>query len=114
MSRTKDGTAKLAQPNHRRSLERCLCRFRLIEILIEDAEEHKRVGDGEEVGPLSDSLVKSASTALNSKVVSQYSTVLAPLAVDAVLSVVDPAKPEIVDLRDIKIVKKLGETVDGV
>ncbi|KAL6124725.1 hypothetical protein ACLB2K_077236 [Fragaria x ananassa] len=59
-----------------------------------------------------DALVKSASTALNSKVVSQYSTLLAPLAVDAVLSVVDPAKPEIVDLRDIKIVKKLGGTVD--
>ncbi|KAK6153999.1 hypothetical protein DH2020_013638 [Rehmannia glutinosa] len=34
-----------------------------------------------------DSLVKSASTSLNSKVVSQYSTLLAPLAVDAVLSV---------------------------
>ncbi|XP_009587257.1 T-complex protein 1 subunit delta [Nicotiana tabacum] len=59
-----------------------------------------------------DSLVKSASTALNSKVVSQYSTLLAPLAVDSVLSVVDPAKPEVVDLRDIKIVKKLGGTVD--
>uniref|UniRef100_A0A2N9I0C5 T-complex protein 1 subunit delta n=1 Tax=Fagus sylvatica TaxID=28930 RepID=A0A2N9I0C5_FAGSY len=59
-----------------------------------------------------DSLVKSASTSLNSKVVSQYSTLLAPLAVDSVLSVVDPAKPEIVDLRDIKIVKKLGGTVD--
>lgn len=59
-----------------------------------------------------DALVKSASTALNSKVVSQYSTLLAPLAVDSVLSVVDPEKPEIVDLRDIKIVKKLGGTVD--
>ncbi|KAM1938284.1 hypothetical protein FF1_015903 [Malus domestica] len=59
-----------------------------------------------------DSLVKSASTSLNSKVVSQYSTLLAPMAVDAVLSVVDPAKPEIVDLRDIRIVKKLGGTVD--
>ncbi|PQQ15559.1 T-complex protein 1 subunit delta [Prunus yedoensis var. nudiflora] len=59
-----------------------------------------------------DSLVKSASTSLNSKVVSQYSTLLAPLAVDAVLSVVDPAKPEVVDLRDIRIVKKLGGTVD--
>ncbi|CAH8260918.1 unnamed protein product [Arabidopsis lyrata] len=59
-----------------------------------------------------DSLVKSASTSLNSKVVSQYSTLLAPLAVDAVLSVIDPEKPEIVDLRDIKIVKKLGGTVD--
>ncbi|KAF3673805.1 T-complex protein 1 subunit delta [Capsicum annuum] len=59
-----------------------------------------------------DSLVKSASTALNSKVVSQYSTLLAPLAVDSVLSVVDPENPEIVDLRDIRVVKKLGGTVD--
>lgn len=59
-----------------------------------------------------DSLVQSASTALNSKVVSQYSTLLAPLAVDAVLSVVDPAKPDLIDLRDVKIVKKLGGTVD--
>ncbi|KAA8542753.1 hypothetical protein F0562_023905 [Nyssa sinensis] len=59
-----------------------------------------------------DSLIKSASTSLNSKVVSQYSTLLAPLAVDAVLSVVDPAKPDLVDLRDVKIVKKLGGTVD--
>ncbi|CAA2980452.1 T-complex 1 subunit delta [Olea europaea subsp. europaea] len=59
-----------------------------------------------------DSLVKSASTSLNSKVVSQYSSLLAPLAVDAVLSVVDPAKPDLVDLKDIKIVKKLGGTVD--
>lgn len=59
-----------------------------------------------------ESLIKSASTSLNSKVVSQYSTLLAPLAVDSVLSVVDPAKPDLVDLRDIKIVKKLGGTVD--
>ncbi|KAK6127689.1 hypothetical protein DH2020_038563 [Rehmannia glutinosa] len=59
-----------------------------------------------------DSLVKSASTSLNSKVVSQYSTLLAPLAVDAVLSVVDPEKPDLVDLKDIRIVKKLGGTVD--
>ncbi|KAL3838989.1 hypothetical protein ACJIZ3_023580 [Penstemon smallii] len=59
-----------------------------------------------------DSLVKSASTSLNSKVVSQYSTLLAPLAVDAVLTVVDPEKPDLVDLKDIKIVKKLGGTVD--
>ena len=59
-----------------------------------------------------ESLVKSAATSLNSKVVSQYSSLLAPLAVDAVLSVVDPARPDLVDLRDIKIVKKLGGTVD--
>ncbi|KAM0831751.1 hypothetical protein ACQ4PT_065327 [Festuca glaucescens] len=59
-----------------------------------------------------DSLVKSASTALNSKVVSQYSSLLAPLAVNAALSVVDPAHPELLDLRDIRIIKKLGGTVD--
>ncbi|CAA7408503.1 unnamed protein product [Spirodela intermedia] len=59
-----------------------------------------------------ESLVKSAATSLNSKVVSQYSSLLAPLAVDSVLSVVDPARPDLVDLRDIKIVKKLGGTVD--
>ena len=44
--------------------------------------------------------------------VSQYSIFLAPLAVDAVLSVVDSEKSDMVDLRDIKIVKKLGGTVD--
>uniref|UniRef100_A0A0E0JZB3 T-complex protein 1 subunit delta n=1 Tax=Oryza punctata TaxID=4537 RepID=A0A0E0JZB3_ORYPU len=59
-----------------------------------------------------DSLVKSASTALNSKVVSQYSSLLSPLAVDAALSVVDPAHPDLLDLRDIRVVKKLGGTVD--
>ncbi|BAF26968.1 T-complex protein 1 subunit delta [Oryza sativa Japonica Group] len=59
-----------------------------------------------------DALVKSASTALNSKVVSQYSTLLSPLAVDAALAVVDPAHPYLLDLRDIRVVKKLGCTVD--
>ncbi|EAY79196.1 hypothetical protein OsI_34308 [Oryza sativa Indica Group] len=55
-----------------------------------------------------DALVKSASTALNSK----YSTLLSPLAVDAALAVVDPAHPYLLDLRDIRVVKKLGCTVD--
>ncbi|BBN14746.1 T-complex protein 1 subunit delta [Marchantia polymorpha subsp. ruderalis] len=59
-----------------------------------------------------ESLVKSASTSLNSKVVSQYSSLLAPLAVDAVLNVIDPARPNSVDLRDVKVLKKLGGTVD--
>ncbi|KAK9996067.1 hypothetical protein SO802_020753 [Lithocarpus litseifolius] len=67
------------------------------------------------LSPLSsdrESLIKSASTSLKSKVVSQYSNLLTPLAVDSVLSVVDLAKPDIVDLQDIKIMKKLGGTVD--
>lgn len=59
-----------------------------------------------------DSLLKSASTSLNSKVVSQYSSLLAPIAVDAVLNVIDPATATNVDLQDIKIVKKLGGTID--
>jgi T-complex protein 1 subunit delta len=57
-------------------------------------------------------LIKCATTSLNSKVVSQYSSLLAPIAVDAVLSVVDPARPQNVDLKDIRIVAKQGGTID--
>ncbi|XP_076321776.1 chaperonin containing TCP1 subunit 4 [Tachypleus tridentatus] len=59
-----------------------------------------------------ESLLKSASTSLNSKVVSQHSSQLAPLAVNAVMKVIDPTKDTNVDLRDIKIIKKLGGTLD--
>ena len=59
-----------------------------------------------------DALIRAASTSLNSKVVSQYSSLLAPIAVDCVLRVLDPARPSSVDLRDVKIVKRLGGTVD--
>ncbi|EPQ30422.1 uncharacterized protein PFL1_01948 [Pseudozyma flocculosa PF-1] len=80
-----------------------------------------------------ESLLRAASTSLNSKIVSQYSSVLAPIAVDAVTrllnnsaskSVADPAAStapvsgsgrkdvESVDLRDIRIVKKVGGTID--
>jgi len=59
-----------------------------------------------------EALLKSAITSLNSKVVSQYSNVLAPIAVDAVLHVIDPQKDTNVDLRNIKIVKKVGGTID--
>eukprot|EP00474_Spongospora_subterranea_P008734 CRZ09192.1 hypothetical protein [Spongospora subterranea] len=58
------------------------------------------------------SLVQAATTSLNSKVVSAHSTRLAPLAVEAVFSVIDPATASNVDLRDIKVVQKLGGTVD--
>lgn len=58
------------------------------------------------------SLLKSASTSLNSKVVSQHSSLLSPIAVDAVLKVIDPTVAINVDLRDIKLIKKLGGTVD--
>jgi len=59
-----------------------------------------------------ESLLKSATTSLNSKVVSQYSNILSPLVVDAVTKVIDPASDSNVDLRDIKIIKKLGGTVE--
>jgi len=59
-----------------------------------------------------ESLIKSAITSLNSKVVSQYSNLLAPLAVDAVLRVIDPKNAINVDLKNIKVVKKLGGTID--
>ncbi|CAF1057092.1 unnamed protein product [Brachionus calyciflorus] len=58
------------------------------------------------------SLLKSASTSLNSKVVSQYSNLLSPIAVDAVMKVIDPVTATNVDLRDIKLIKKLGGTVE--
>lgn len=61
-----------------------------------------------------DSLLRAATTSLSSKVVSQYSSVLAPIAVDSVLRIADPKKGEgeSVDLRDIRIVKKVGGTID--
>ncbi|KAK3530095.1 hypothetical protein QTP86_014162 [Hemibagrus guttatus] len=59
-----------------------------------------------------ETLLNSATTSLCSKVVSQYSSLLAPMSVDAVMRVIDPATATSVDLRDINIVKKLGGTID--
>lgn len=59
-----------------------------------------------------EALLQSATTSLSSKVVSQYSGLLAPIAVDAVLQVIDPLKDNNVDLRDIRIIKKLGGTIE--
>ncbi|MCP9263882.1 T-complex protein 1 subunit delta [Dirofilaria immitis] len=55
-----------------------------------------------------DQLAKIATTSLNSKVVSQHSWLLAPMAVNAIANTDDNN----VDLRMIKIVKKVGETVE--
>jgi len=57
-------------------------------------------------------LLSIAKTSLSSKVVSQYSNILAPIAVDSVLKIIDPLNSKNVDLRDIRIVKKLGGTID--
>uniref|UniRef100_A0A0K0F2X8 T-complex protein 1 subunit delta n=1 Tax=Strongyloides venezuelensis TaxID=75913 RepID=A0A0K0F2X8_STRVS len=59
-----------------------------------------------------DKLVKLAKTSLNSKVVSNYSDVLAPMAVSAVKKIVDPQADDNCDISMIKIIKKLGETVE--
>lgn len=59
-----------------------------------------------------ESLIKIASTSLNSKVVSQQSSLLAPIAVDAVLKVTEPGREQSVDLKDIKIIRSLGGTVE--
>jgi len=74
-----------------------------------------------------DTLIKSATTSLSSKVISMHSSLLAPMAVDCVLAVSeDCRKTEVgapitagtslsgkrVDLRDIRIVKKGGGTID--
>jgi T-complex protein 1 subunit delta len=52
------------------------------------------------------------NTSLSSKVVSANSELLSPMAVDAVLKIIDPETATNVDLKDIKIVKKLGGTID--
>jgi T-complex protein 1 subunit delta len=59
-----------------------------------------------------ESLVKAATTSLSSKIVSQYSNLLAPMAVDCLKSIVDPARPEMLDLRDVRVVSKVGGTID--
>ncbi|CAK9440976.1 uncharacterized protein LODBEIA_P48450 [Lodderomyces beijingensis] len=58
-----------------------------------------------------EALIRAASTSLSSKIVSQYSQLLAPLAVDSVLKVMNENKDN-VDLNDIRLIKKLGGTID--
>lgn len=57
-------------------------------------------------------LLQAATTSLSSKIVSQHSGLLAPMAVDSVLKVVDQKTAENVDLRNIRIVKKVGGTIE--
>jgi T-complex protein 1 subunit delta len=83
--------------------------------LIGQAEASKILQDMAIPLQLSDneSLVKAAITSLNSKVISSHSKSLAPLAVDAVMKICpDLENEQTVDLDDIKIVKKLGGTIE--
>lgn len=56
-------------------------------------------------------LVRAASTSLSSKIVSQYSSTLAPLTVDAVLKLAKEESTN-VNLNDIRMVKKVGGTIE--
>lgn len=60
-----------------------------------------------------ESLLSSVDTCLSSKVVGQNSEVLSPIAVDSVMGVLeDIEKSTSVDLKDIRLVKQMGGTVD--
>lgn len=58
-----------------------------------------------------DLMTKNAATSLNSKIISQNSSLLAPMAVEAVMKVVAPGATNC-DLNDIKVIKCFGGTVD--
>jgi len=58
-----------------------------------------------------DILIQNCVTCLSSKVVASNSDTLAPMAVDAVLKIIDKTDVN-VDLRNIKVSMKLGGTVD--
>ena len=61
-----------------------------------------------------DALVQNCITSLSSKVVSNYSEILAPIAVEAVLKLVKSGEiyHDDVDLKDIRVSKKLGGTIE--
>jgi T-complex protein 1 subunit delta len=59
-----------------------------------------------------ESLINAVRTCLSSKVVAQNSDILAPIAVDSVLGVIDIDTATNVDLRHIRMVRQIGGTVD--
>ena len=59
-----------------------------------------------------ETLIDCVNTSLSSKVLSSYCEIFSPLAVKAVMSIIDPSTATNVDLKDIRIVKKLGSTID--
>jgi T-complex protein 1 subunit delta len=75
--------------------------------IIDDLEKKVELTD-------KDALVQNCITSLSSKVVSNYSEVLAPLAVEAVLKLVKSGEiyHDDVDLKDIRVSKKLGGTIE--
>lgn len=59
-----------------------------------------------------ESLIQNAVTSLSSKVISHHDSLLAPMAVDAVLKIIDKDTATNADLRNIHVSKKLGGTID--
>jgi len=59
-----------------------------------------------------DILIQNCVTCLSSKVVSNNSDILAPMAVDAVMKIIDRDSAENVDLKNIRVSMKIGGTVD--
>jgi T-complex protein 1 subunit delta len=57
-------------------------------------------------------LIQAATTSLSSKIVGQNSGLLAPMAVDCLMKVLDPQRPDLLDLKDVKVVSKPGATID--
>ncbi len=57
-------------------------------------------------------LTECVNTSLSSKVVSSYAELLSPLAVESIMRIIDPKTATNVDLKDIRIVKKVGGTID--
>ncbi len=57
-------------------------------------------------------ILDAVNTCLSSKVVHNNADVLSPIAVDAVLAIIDPIKSTNVDLNDVKIVKQVGGTME--
>ena len=58
------------------------------------------------------SLIENAVTSLSSKVISHHSDLLAPIAVDAVMQIIDKKTAENADLNNIQVSLKLGGTID--
>ena len=59
-----------------------------------------------------DALIQCVNTSLSSKVVSGSSETLSPIAVDAVLKIINPAIEHNVDLRDVRICKSVSGTLE--
>lgn len=58
------------------------------------------------------SLLQAANTSLSSKIVSQYSNLLGPMAVNSVTKTIDLKNADNVDLKNIRIVKRVGGTIE--